>query len=291
MNKKDISIHKKKTDYKDGFECLNAKEILFDQLTIQEFINELSNNNIKITIQDIKNNYEKYHNIETVINIYYDMYTKEFKALDDKMELFDEDSLYFLCNQYIMENYYPTQLFDPNYIEDLIDEYDENKDSQLLLNIIRNVNGISQYHKSKDLDVLFEGCMFDIENYIVECPMEILNMSLPKEEAVLLVKEFRKFIDTYKIDEYNQVNIYRDLIEILARYGLKEVQELLEYALKKYPDDKQSIYLSLLFGLEESQEVENMKLYYQKAIQLMPISSLDIDNREILIENFSHLKD
>ncbi|MEG0366554.1 MAG: hypothetical protein RR585_06945, partial [Coprobacillus sp.] len=151
--------------------------------------------------------------------------------------------------------------------------------------------GMAKYHKSKDLEVVFKGTLFDIENYIVDSPVEILNYSIPKEEIILFINEFKQLIKTYDFCIENEFSIYRDLITILARYGLNDVKELLEYGLKQYPNDKQSIYLSLLYGLEECNEVENMKLYYHKAIQLMPISPLDIESREMLIDCFSHLKD
>lgn len=294
MNKKDIAIHKKKTDYNDGYEYQEAKEILFNQLTIQEIITELSCNHITITLEEIKSKYEKSHHLQTVLNEFDDKYDNELEALDNKMELFDTDALYFICNKYILENYYPNQLFDPDYMEDLIDEYEEAKEKQkpqLLLNILRNINGIAKYHKSKDLDVIFEGTLFDIESYVVDCPMIVLNFSIPKKEVILFVNEFKQFINTYDIDKYNQFNIYHDLIELLARYGLKEVQELFDLTLKLFPNEKQAIYLSLLNGLVVCNEIDNMKLYYQKAIKLMPISEFDQEERKILIKEYSYLKD
>ncbi len=292
MNKKDITIHKKKTDYKDGYVSTSAKEILFDYLTLQQILEELQNNNVWVTLQDIKETYEKTHHLQSTLDILTKKYEKELDAIDDKMELFDADAFYFLCDKYVMENYYPTQLFDPDYMEDLIDEFDEASKKNkipMLHNILQNINGISQYKTSKNLFDVFEGTFFDAESYMQDATLEVLNLNVSKEDSLQFAEEFKTFLNTYNLETDTHYNISSDLIEILARYGLKEVQTLLDSVINDFPSEKQSTYLSLLYGLEHCGETDNMKTYYKKAMQLKPVSRPDKNNRKILIENFSYL--
>lgn len=277
---KELNFNVSKRMFEDGFEALYAKECLYAFVEVEELIEILKDNEISISDDEILEDYKKCFDMDSLEQKYAEKFKKELKKLDDKFILLDSDCIYFIIDIIIKENFDIKTLPDPGYIMEYaveINKMDDEDKASNFLQLLKSINRIKEYNKTKDLNRIFDKYC-NIEDDISDCScMRISKECIKKSLADNIGMQLEELADYYKL--VDQKFPYSLAMEFKGLYGFNNIKALFEKCLNKYPKSKIRFYFDAITSIPETDKMR------KKLIDEIQTFSVVTDEDELYIND------
>ena len=262
------TIHTKKDTFQDNQTYSLEKDQLFQRLTIKMIINELKNNGIMISQNEVKDVYQKNYDLNKTIDIFDEKYTTQLDQLGLKNEIFDDDALAIVIMKIIEHDFDRQSLPDLVYIAaDINQLLHSEMDYATLLNktklILKRLNKMKKYRDVLDLQNELLSYGIDLEQFMTRVFQDIQSF----DNVHLLKQIYEQLVELqhhYQLSlRYVEMRI--NILSTIALYDQDDLEKEVSDILLNYPDYSLTLYYQLLNSLTKINQ-NTLKDQYLKAI-------------------------
>lgn len=283
------TIHTLKKEYKDNQTYLNEKQKLFQNLTYHMIEKEFHHNDIDIKYEEVLNYYNDCKDTDETIAYFDEKYDQQLDQLGEKNEMFDDDALVYYIVKVIEHHEDIHQVPDKNYIaSDIIDLIQKDHDYYDLLEKTESIMKrlIKMNHeKNQDLQNTFSPYGIDLEQFFTRVFQDLAYVEVDSKllkEIYDLIKELQK---EYGLSlRYTEIRM--DLLSTLIKDDPDCLDQEMKNICKEYPQFRFMLYYKVMTTLQQTNQNDLLKKYYQEINTCMPMNEEQKDLLEVIKEIF-----
>lgn len=284
------TIHTKKDTFQDNQTYSLEKDQLFQRLTIKMIINELKNNGIMISQNEVKDVYQKNYDLNKTIDIFDEKYTTQLDQLGLKNEIFDDDALAIVIMKIIEHDFDRQSLPDLVYIAaDINQLLHSEMDYATLLKktklILKRLNKMKKYRDVLDLQNELLSYGIDLEQFMTRVFQDIQSF----DNVHLLKQIYEQLVELqhhYQLSlRYVEMRI--NILSTIALYEQDDLEKEVSDILLNYPDYSLTLYYQLLNSLTKINQNTLKDQYLKAALQYSPKNEEQADLLDVIKEIFN----
>ncbi len=284
------TIHTKKDTFQDNQTYSLEKDQLFQRLTIKMIINELKNNGIMISQNEVKDVYQKNYDLNKTIDIFDEKYTTQLDQLGLKNEIFDDDALAIVIMKIIEHDFDRQSLPDLVYIAaDINQLLHSEMDYATLLKktklILKRLNKMKKYRDVLDLQNELLSYGIDLEQFMTRVFQDIQSF----DNVHLLKQIYEQLVELqhhYQLSlRYVEMRI--NILSTIALYDQDDLEKEVSDILLNYPDYSLTLYYQLLNSLTKINQNTLKDQYLKAALQYSPKNEEQADLLDVIKEIFN----
>ena len=284
------TIHTKKDTFQDNQTYSLEKDQLFQRLTIKMIINELKNNGIMISQNEVKDVYQKNYDLNKTIDIFDEKYTTQLDQLGLKNEIFDDDALAIVIMKIIEHDFDRQSLPDLVYIAaDINQLLHSEMDYATLLKktklILKRLNKMKKYRDVLDLQNELLSYGIDLEQFMTRVFQDIQSF----DNVHLLKQIYEQLVELqhhYQLSlRYVEMRI--NILSTIALYDQDDLEKEVSDILLNYPDYSLTLYYQLLNSLTKINQNTLKDQYIKAALQYSPKNEEQADLLDVIKEIFN----
>lgn len=284
------TIHTKKDTFQDNQTYSLEKDQLFQRLTIKMIINELKNNGIMISQNEVKDVYQKNYDLNKTIDIFDEKYTTQLDQLGLKNEIFDDDALAIVIMKIIEHDFDRQSLPDLVYIAaDINQLLHSEMDYATLLKktklILKRLNKMKKYRDVLDLQNELLSYGIDLEQFMTRVFQDIQSF----DNVHLLKQIYEQLVELqhhYQLSlRYVEMRI--NILSTIALYEQDDLEKEVSDILLNYPDYSLTLYYQLLNSLTKIKQNTLKDQYLKAALQYSPKNEEQADLLDVIKEIFN----
>ena len=284
------TIHTKKDTFQDNQTYSLEKDQLFQRLTIKMIINELKNNGIMISQNEVKDVYQKNYDLNKTIDIFDEKYTTQLDQLGLKNEIFDDDALAIVIMKIIEHDFDRQSLPDLVYIAaDINQLLHSEMDYATLLKktklILKRLNKMKKYRDVLDLQNELLSYGIDLEQFMTRVFQDIQSF----DNVHLLKQIYEQLVELqhhYQLSlRYVEMRI--NILSTIALYDQDDLEKEVSDILLNYPDYSLTLYYQLLNSLTKIKQNTLKDQYLKAALQYSPKNEEQADLLDVIKEIFN----
>lgn len=284
------TIHTKKDTFQDNQTYSLEKDQLFQRLTIKMIINELKNNGIMISQNEVKDVYQKNYDLNKTIDIFDEKYTTQLDQLGLKNEIFDDDALAIVIMKIIEHDFDRQSLPDLVYIAaDINQLLHSEMDYATLLKktklILKRLNKMKKYRDVLDLQNELLSYGIDLEQFMTRVFQDIQSF----DNVHLLKQIYEQLVELqhhYQLSlRYVEMRI--NILSTIALYDQDDLEKEVSDILLNYPDYSLTLYYQLLNSLTKINQNALKDQYLKAALQYSPKNEEQADLLDVIKEIFN----
>ena len=284
------TIHTKKDTFQDNQTYSLEKDQLFQRLTIKMIINELKNNGIMISQNEVKDVYQKNYDLNKTIDIFDEKYTTQLYQLGLKNEIFDDDALAIVIMKIIEHDFDRQSLPDLVYIAaDINQLLHSEMDYATLLKktklILKRLNKMKKYRDVLDLQNELLSYGIDLEQFMTRVFQDIQSF----DNVHLLKQIYEQLVELqhhYQLSlRYVEMRI--NILSTIALYDQDDLEKEVSDILLNYPDYSLTLYYQLLNSLTKINQNTLKDQYLKAALQYSPKNEEQADLLDVIKEIFN----
>ena len=284
------TIHTKKDTFQDNQTYSLEKDQLFQRLTIKMIINELKNNGIMISQNEVKDVYQKNYDLNKTIDIFDEKYTTQLDQLGLKNEIFDDDELAIVIMKIIEHDFDRQSLPDLVYIAaDINQLLHSEMDYATLLKktkfILKRLNKMKKYRDVLDLQNELLSYGIDLEQFMTRVFQDIQSF----DNVHLLKQIYEQLVELqhhYQLSlRYVEMRI--NILSTIALYDQDDLEKEVSDILLNYPDYSLTLYYQLLNSLTKIKQNTLKDQYLKAALQYSPKNEEQADLLDVIKEIFN----
>lgn len=284
------TIHTKKDTFQDNQTYSLEKDQLFQRLTIKMIINELKNNGIMISQNEVKDVYQKNYDLNKTIDIFDEKYTTQLDQLGLKNEIFDDDALAIVIMKIIEHDFDRQSLPDLVYIAaDINQLLHSEMDYATLLKktkfILKRLNKMKKYRDVLDLQNELLSYGIDLEQFMTRVFQDIQSF----DNVHLLKQIYEQLVELqhhYQLSlRYVEMRI--NILSTIALYDQDDLEKEVSDILLNYPDYSLTLYYQLLNSLTKINQNTLKDQYLKDALQYSPKNEEQADLLDVIKEIFN----
>ena len=284
------TIHTKKDTFQDNQTYSLEKDQLFQRLTIKMIINELKNNGIMISQNEVKDVYQKNYDLNKTIDIFDEKYTTQLDQLGLKNEIFDDDALAIVIMKIIEHDFDRQSLPDLVYIAaDTNQLLHSEMDYATLLKktklILKRLNKMKKYRDVLDLQNELLSYGIDLEQFMTRVFQDIQSF----DNVHLLKQIYEQLVELqhhYQLSlRYVEMRI--NILSTIALYDQDDLEKEVSDILLNYPDYSLTLYYQLLNSLTKINQNTLKDQYLKAALQYSPKNEEQADLLDVIKEIFN----
>ena len=284
------TIHTKKDTFQDNQTYSLEKDQLFQRLTIKMIINELKNNGIMISQNEVKDVYQKNYDLNKTIDIFDEKYTTQLDQLGLKNEIFDDDALAIVIMKISEHDFDRQSLPDHVYIAaDINQLLHSEMDYATLLKktklILKRLNKMKKYRDVLDLQNELLSYGIDLEQFMTRVFQDIQSF----DNVHLLKQIYEQLVELqhhYQLSlRYVEMRI--NILSTIALYDQDDLEKEVSDILLNYPDYSLTLYYQLLNSLTKINQNTLKDQYLKAALQYSPKNEEQADLLDVIKEIFN----
>ena len=284
------TIHTKKDTFQDNQTYSLEKDQLFQRLTIKMIINELKNNGIMISQNEVKDVYQKNYDLNKTRDIFDEKYTTQLDQLGLKNEIFDDDALAIVIMKIIEHDFDRQSLPDLVYIAaDINQLLHSEMDYATLLKktklILKRLNKMKKYRDVLDLQNELLSYGIDLEQFMTRVFQDIQSF----DNVHLLKQIYEQLVELqhhYQLSlRYVEMRI--NILSTIALYDQDDLEKEVSDILLNYPDYSLTLYYQLLNSLTKINQNTLKDQYLKAALQYSPKNEEQADLLDVIKEIFN----
>ena len=284
------TIHTKKDTFQDNQTYSLEKDQLFQRLTIKMIINELKNNGIMISQNEVKDVYQKNYDLNKTIDIFDEKYTTQLDQLGLKNEIFDDDALAIVIMKIIEHDFDRQSLPDLVYIAaDINQLLHSEMDYATLLKktklILKRLNKMKKNRDVLDLQNELLSYGIDLEQFMTRVFQDIQSF----DNVHLLKQIYEQLVELqhhYQLSlRYVEMRI--NILSTIALYDQDDLEKEVSDILLNYPDYSLTLYYQLLNSLTKIKQNTLKDQYLKAALQYSPKNEEQADLLDVIKEIFN----
>lgn len=284
------TIHTKKDTFQDNQTYSLEKDQLFQRLTIKMIINELKNNGIMISQNEVKDVYQKNYDLNKTIDIFDEKYTTQLDQLGLKNEIFDDDALAIVIMKIIEHDFDRQSLPDLVYIAaDINQLLHSEMDYAALLKktklILKRLNKMKKYRDVLDLQNELLSYGIDLEQFMTRVFQDIQSF----DNVHLLKQIYEQLVELqhhYQLSlRYVEMRI--NILSTIVLYDQDDLEKEVSDILLNYPDYSLTLYYQLLNSLTKINQNTLKDQYLKAALQYSPKNEEQADLLDVIKEIFN----
>ena len=284
------TIHTKKDTFQDNQTYSLEKDQLFQRFTIKMIINELKNNGIMISQNEVKDVYQKNYDLNKTIDIFDEKYTTQLDQLGLKNEIFDDDALAIVIMKIIEHDFDRQSLPDLVYIAaDINQLLHSEMDYATLLKktklILKRLNKMKKYRDVLDLQNELLSYGIDLEQFMTRVFQDIQSF----DNVHLLKQIYEQLVELqhhYQLSlRYVEMRI--NILSTIALYDQDDLEKEVSDILLNYPDYSLTLYYQLLNSLTKINQNTLKDQYLKAALQYSPKNEEQADLLDVIKEIFN----
>ena len=284
------TIHTKKDTFQDNQTYSLEKDQLFQRLTIKMIINELKNNGIMISQNEVKDVYQKNYDLNKTIDIFDEKYTTQLDQLGLKNEIFDDDALAIVIMKIIEHDFDRQSLPDLVYIAaDINQLLHSEMDYATLLKktklILKRLNKMKKYRDVLDLQNELLSYGIDLEQFMTRVFQDIQSF----DNVHLLKQIYEQLVELqhhYQLSlRYVEMRI--NILSTISLYDQDDLEKEVSDILLNYPDYSLTLYYQLLNSLTKINQNTLKDQYLKAALQYSPKNEEQADLLDVIKEIFN----
>ena len=284
------TIHTKKDTFQDNQTYSLEKDQLFQRLTIKMIINELKNNGIMISQNEVKDVYQKNYDLNKTIDIFDEKYTTQLDQIGLKNEIFDDDALAIVIMKIIEHDFDRQSLPDLVYIAaDINQLLHSEMDYATLLKktklILKRLNKMKKYRDVLDLQNELLSYGIDLEQFMTRVFQDIQSF----DNVHLLKQIYEQLVELqhhYQLSlRYVEMRI--NILSTIALYDQDDLEKEVSDILLNYPDYSLTLYYQLLNSLTKINQNTLKDQYLKAALQYSPKNEEQADLLDVIKEIFN----
>ena len=277
------TIHTKKDTFQDNQTYSLEKDQLFQRLTIKMIINELKNNGIMISQNEV-------NDFNNTIDIFDEKYTTQLDQLGLKNEIFDDDALAIVIMKIIEHDFDRQSLPDLVYIAaDINQLLHSEMDYATLLKktklILKRLNKMKKYRDVLDLQNELLSYGIDLEQFMTRVFQDIQSF----DNVHLLKQIYEQLVELqhhYQLSlRYVEMRI--NILSTIALYDQDDLEKEVSDILLNYPDYSLTLYYQLLNSLTKIKQNTLKDQYLKAALQYSTKNEEQADLLDVIKEIFN----